>query len=85
VIEESPLYLWADDVLETYASFRAEIAQLKAERDRLRDALRPFAELADKADPDDGDGVEINHATVGDCVTLRECRIARAALKGDTP
>ena len=54
---------------------RDEIVRLRAERDRLRDALRPFA--------DEGLWSGPQHDFV--CVPVSACDRARAALKGDTP
>ncbi len=60
-------------------SLRATLAETRLAR--AVEALRPFAELADKADPDDGNMMaEITHAAAGEFVTLGECRRAASIL-----
>jgi hypothetical protein len=53
---------------------------LMAERDRLRDALRPFAEAADDLDEDHIDKWEIWESPAAMSLTAGDLRKARAAL-----
>jgi hypothetical protein len=57
--------------------WREEVLMLRAENDRLREALKPFADAADQYDPDEGD--DANEAWSID-VTIGDLRRARAAL-----
>ncbi len=66
-----------------YPAAAARIAELEAERDRLKAALKPFADEADKYEPDeDDDGMEAwaSGFTVGD---LRAARAALAPAEGE--
>ena len=76
---------WGDD---RFSEAAARIEQLTAERDRLREALKPFAFFFD----DDGEAKTIQQAweiiyrdRVEDWVFYQEIVAARAALKGETP
>ena len=58
-----------------------EVERLTAERDRLAEALRPFAALAGVYDPPDGDDGSVCWA---DLPTIGDLRRARAALAPNT-
>ena len=58
-----------------------EVDRLTAERDRLAEALRPFAALAGVYDPPDGDDGSVCWA---DLPTIGDLRRARAALAPNT-
>lgn len=67
-------------------------AELQAECERLRDALRPFAEFADLCDTDHWPGRYHDSTPIrlsvdsqgqyGKAPTLGDCRAARAAMEG---
>jgi hypothetical protein len=72
----------------SYAELEAELCRLRADRDRLADALRPFAEYADALRPDVRDDWAVaRRQSVGPNpeVTVRDCRRAAAALKESPP
>lgn len=72
------------DAKATYEWQSADaLLSLSQERDRLREALEPFASLADCYDPDEGDSDQLawgNNAT-----TIGHLRRARAALNKEKP
>ena len=76
----SDMYFEAADAIE---QARAEILSLSQERDRLREALAPFATLADSYDPDEGDSDQL--AWGNNTTTIGDLRRARAALNKEPP
>lgn len=72
----SPVY---DD---TNVKAAAALAAMQEREKEYREALEPFARLADRYDPDDGDD---DHAVWSKTAmpTIGQLRRARAALKGD--
>lgn len=72
---------WADRSCPTCTNRAApaEITRLRAEVERLREALKPIAELARHYDPVEDD----DHLTPwGACPTIGDLRRARKALEG---
>jgi hypothetical protein len=59
----------------------AEIVRLRAERDRLREALYPFAEAVDSLDEDHPDHYAISKSPAAMGINGGDLRKARAAFK----
>ena len=57
-----------------------ELKAVKADNERLRAALEPFAKAAEKYDPDEGDGWQCAWDWM---TTIDQLRRARAALDGE--
>lgn len=70
-------HLDLDDVVAGHPKAMEELTTLRAENERLREALHPFAALAAAYDPDEGDD---NQKIWWRQPTIGDVRRARAAL-----
>lgn len=68
---------------ETFKALIARIREQEATIKRMDDALKPFAELADRYDPPDGDDDDMAWEATA-CPTVGQLRAARAARKEPT-
>jgi hypothetical protein len=86
-----PLRVWME-TMASHESLKAELSQLKAERDRMAEALGPFAKLAGAILPTLPDHYEAHDAYIGverakaqAVITYGDLRRARSALNtGET-
>lgn len=62
----------------------AEIAAKDAEIARMKDALKPFADRADRYDPPEHDDEDVDWDTSTPRLRVKHLRSAREVLKGDT-
>jgi hypothetical protein len=80
---------WADADMPTAPESAPSVADMAAEIARLREALEPFAAVADEYDDGEDDHFEVwvdagPERTIRSTFELRKYRRARAALKGAT-
>lgn len=66
------------------AEHAAKIAAKDAEIARMKDALKPFADRADRYDPPEHDDEDVDWDTSAPRLRVKHLRAAREVLKGDT-
>lgn len=69
---------------EYLAGLDARNSELRADNERLREALKPFADRASRYDPDENDNNEPDWCTAAPSIRIGDLRRARTALEGKT-